>query len=224
MLKPCYELRVGPSGGFIILVSSAMSSLSASSSGTTKDVFNDYSAGLQAVALKATKHSAGLPSDVAFYKSIDRDLANNLDTCSDKALSLLNRLLNLASTADSAKSAKGKSKARLEEQDDLVDRFESTIVESMDQLLERAVSALNAVVPDETSYTSPGYMFRPIFRTKQSTSYRRQTCTTRSQTKFRDACTRCSARCPFAQTPSQVQAKGGKHERSSLVSFATPQI
>lgn len=120
-----------------------MASSSSNSSGLTKDAFNDYNAGLQAAALKATKHSAGLPSDVAFYKSINKDFSNNLDACSDKALSLVNRLLFLASTADSTKSAKGKGKARLEDQDDLVDRFESIIVESMDQLLERAVSFPN---------------------------------------------------------------------------------
>lgn len=122
-----------------------MASSSSSSSGLTKDGFNDYNAGLQAAALKATKHSAGLPSDVAFYKSIDKDFANNLDACSDRALSLVNRLLSLASTADSSRSGKGKGKARLEDQDDLVDRFESTIVESMDQLLERAVSFVGII-------------------------------------------------------------------------------
>lgn len=115
-----------------------MSAASTSGIHTTKDAFDDYKAGLENAALKPTKHSAALPSDVSFYKSIDRDIAINVDECSDKALSLVNRLLELASTVDN-KRTKGKGKAKLEDEDDLVDRFESVIVESMDRLLEGVV-------------------------------------------------------------------------------------
>ena len=52
---------------------------------------------------------------------------------------MANVLLDLASTIGSSKSAKGKGKARLQDEDDLLDRFGALIVEPMDQLLERTV-------------------------------------------------------------------------------------
>ncbi|KAI0049395.1 hypothetical protein FA95DRAFT_1556869 [Auriscalpium vulgare] len=100
--------------------------------------FNAFNVSLQAAALKSTKHSAGLPTDLAFHRSVDRAVASDLDACSDKVLSLANRLLQLTKTAESSKKASAKAKAKLEDRDDLLDRFESLIVESMDQLLERA--------------------------------------------------------------------------------------
>ena len=112
---------------------------SGSSSKTVTDEFDKYYSTLQNAALKATKHSVGLPSDLSFYRSLDKDFSRELDVSSERILTLTNRILTLASASDSSKSSKGKN--RLEDQDDFVDRFESLIVERMDQLLERAVSA-----------------------------------------------------------------------------------
>ena len=55
---------------------------------------------------------------------------------------ITNMLLNLASTVGSSKSAKGKGKARIHDEDDFIDRFGSLIVEPMDQLFERAVRSI----------------------------------------------------------------------------------
>ena len=97
--------------------------------------FNDYNAALQTAALKATKHSAQLPTDIPFHRSVDRAFAKDLDAASARVLSLANRLLGLVSTTDS----KRKGKARLENEDDVVDSFHALVVDPMDQLLERAV-------------------------------------------------------------------------------------
>jgi exosome complex exonuclease RRP6 len=98
--------------------------------------FDGYYAQLQASALKATKNAAALPADLAFHRSVDSDLANDLEVCSNKVTSITNMLLDFASTI---KSAKGKGKARVRDEDDFLDRFASLIVEPMDQLFERAV-------------------------------------------------------------------------------------
>ena len=105
----------------------------------TRSEFDSYYAQLQASALKTTKHAASLPADLAFHRSVDSDLARDLEACSNKAISITNMLLNLASTVGSSKSAKGKGKARVRDEDDFLDRFASLIVEPMDQLFERAV-------------------------------------------------------------------------------------
>jgi exosome complex exonuclease RRP6 len=105
--------------------------------------FDEYYAQLQTAALKATKHAAGLPADLAFHRSVDSDLANDLETCSDKALSMTNTLLDLMSTIGNSKNSKGKGKARLQDEDDFIDRFHALVVEPMDQLLERAVRSVS---------------------------------------------------------------------------------
>ncbi|KAH9065385.1 ribonuclease H-like domain-containing protein [Lactarius vividus] len=109
----------------------------------TKSEFDSYHTQLQALALKATKHAASLPTDLAFHRSVDSDLARDLEACSNKVISITNTLLNLASTVGSSRSAKGKGKARVRDEDDFLDRFGSLIVEPMDQLFERTDIALD---------------------------------------------------------------------------------
>lgn len=104
----------------------------------TQELFNTYNTELQGAALKATRNAVLLPQDLAFYRSLDRGIAKEVDACSSKVLSLANRLLDLTSTADDSKS-RSKGKARLEH-DDITDNFRSSVVDAMDQLLERAVS------------------------------------------------------------------------------------
>ncbi|KAI0060351.1 hypothetical protein BV25DRAFT_1917713 [Artomyces pyxidatus] len=108
-----------------------------------KHEFDAYNIKLQAAALKPTRLAAGLPSDLSYHRSVDRSVAKELDACSDKVLAITNRLLSLASSAETSKSSKGKEKAKLEDQDDFLDRFQSLVVESMDQLLERADISLD---------------------------------------------------------------------------------
>jgi exosome complex exonuclease RRP6 len=102
----------------------------------TSTGFDAFNATLQASALAATRKSAGIPGDVGFHRSMDQDLATNLDAFSERVLAMTNRLLNLVSTVD---HTQGKGKAKLESEDDVVDQFHSLVVDSMDQLLERTV-------------------------------------------------------------------------------------
>lgn len=116
--------------------------------------FNDYNAQLQGSALKATRAALGLPADIPFHRSVHPDFAKELDQCSARVLSITNKLLNLASTSNSSASARGKGKARLESQDDVADHFHSFVVDTMDQLLERAVSTFTVLVY-VVAYSSP---------------------------------------------------------------------
>jgi len=101
--------------------------------------FEDYNLRLQTSILNPTKYAFALPTDIQFHKSIDRDLAEEIEACSTKVLSITNKLLTLATT--SAASLGGKGKTRLiADQDDVVDDFDSVVVDIMDQLLERVVS------------------------------------------------------------------------------------
>ena len=98
--------------------------------------FDEYNIQLQESAVKATRDGAMLPNDLGFYRSMDRGLAKEVDTCSSRVLSLANRLLDLVSTGDTNVS---KSKSKLEH-DDVIDNFRSSVVDAMDKLLERAMS------------------------------------------------------------------------------------
>lgn len=101
--------------------------------------FDEFNSSLQGAALKATRHALSLPADLAFHRSMDSELAQNLDAFSARVLSVTNDLLTLVSTADSTQSTRGKGKLKLESQDDVVDNFQSLVVDAMDLLLERAV-------------------------------------------------------------------------------------
>ncbi|KAK7061210.1 exosome complex exonuclease RRP6 [Favolaschia claudopus] len=109
----------------------------ASSSSLSSSSFSDFNSRVQTAALNATRGAAGLPADIAFHRSIDSDLAQDLDAFSSRILSLTNNILSLVSTADTSQSSRKKGKAKLQGQDDVVDDFHSLIVDSMDQLLER---------------------------------------------------------------------------------------
>ncbi|KAH7915435.1 hypothetical protein BJ138DRAFT_86795 [Hygrophoropsis aurantiaca] len=107
--------------------------------------FDEYNSAIQGAALKATRHAASLPTDLAFHRSIDPDLARELDAFSSRVLSLANSLLALASTSESSQTGreKRKGKSKLVNQDDVVDNFHSLVVDSMDQLLERTDNCLD---------------------------------------------------------------------------------
>jgi exosome complex exonuclease RRP6 len=114
---------------------------SSSKQGLNSETFDAYNDSLQLAALKAVKTSVGaVPPDVAFHRTVHPDFARDLDECSERVLALTNKLLALAWTSDASVGARGKGKKRLESQDDVVDNFQSLVVDAMDQLLERAVS------------------------------------------------------------------------------------
>ncbi|KAI0739418.1 hypothetical protein C8Q80DRAFT_1198600 [Daedaleopsis nitida] len=112
--------------------------MAASSTSLSSSSFNEYNAQLQGAALKATRAAVFLPADIPFHRSVHPDFAEEVDQCSARVLSLTNKLLQLSSTLNASNNPRGKGKARLEVQDDVVDNFHSLVVDAMDQLLERA--------------------------------------------------------------------------------------
>ena len=98
--------------------------------------FESSNSELQAAALNATKLAASLPADLDFHRSLDKQFAQALDSCSDKVLNLTNRLLSFVSTIE---GSKGKGKRKLEDEEDVVDKFNSVVVDVVDQLFEKAV-------------------------------------------------------------------------------------
>lgn len=115
-----------------------MADLQASSSTLSSSSFPDFNSNVQTAALNATRSAAGLPADIQFHRSIDPDLAEDLDAFSSRVLSLTNNILSLVATADPS-SSRRKGKAKLQTQDDVVDDFHSLVVDCMDQMLERTV-------------------------------------------------------------------------------------
>ena len=101
--------------------------------------FEDYNLKLQTSILNPTKHAFALPADIQFHKSIDRDFAEEIEACSTKVLSITNKLLTLATNSTANPSGNGKTRL-VADQDDVVDDFDSVVVDIMDQLLERVVS------------------------------------------------------------------------------------
>jgi exosome complex exonuclease RRP6 len=86
------------------------------------------------------------PPDIAFHRSIDSTLAEDLDVFSDHVLSVTNRVLGLITTVDHSHIERRKGKGRLESQDDVVDNFYSLIVDATDLLLEKTVWYPSSVV------------------------------------------------------------------------------
>jgi len=61
---------------------------------------------------------------------MDSSFSKDLDVFSSGVLSLTNKLLAMVATVDHSQSARTKGKAKLENQDDVVDNFQSLVVDS----------------------------------------------------------------------------------------------
>lgn len=108
--------------------------------------FDDLNAKIQAAALKATRNGAVLPGDIGFHKSMEPDLAKEVDHLAGRVMKLQNRLLSLVVTLGTEAEGKWKGKGKasvklLSDEDDIVDGFQSFFVDCVDQLLERTVSS-----------------------------------------------------------------------------------
>jgi exosome complex exonuclease RRP6 len=95
--------------------------------------FDAFNSEIQGAALNVTKRSLALPSDLAFHRTMDPELARDLDEFSSRVLSIANDLLALVSASDNHR------RPRLKSQDDVVDNFHPIVVDSIDPLFERAV-------------------------------------------------------------------------------------
>ncbi|EJC98038.1 uncharacterized protein FOMMEDRAFT_149467 [Fomitiporia mediterranea MF3/22] len=112
--------------------------------------FDSYNSELQSSVLQATKLAVGLPADVNFFRTVDNNFAQAIDSCSRKALALTNNLLELAEAHNST-SSRIKGKKKLGNQEDVVDGFGSLVVDVLDQLFERADTSLD----DYMGHTKP---------------------------------------------------------------------
>ncbi|KAJ3823275.1 ribonuclease H-like domain-containing protein [Lentinula raphanica] len=95
--------------------------------------FDEMNSSIQTSALKATRNSMLLPSDINFHRTMDSDFSRELDAFSSRILSVANQVLNLIGTVDQT----SKDKGRLENEDDVVDNFQSTVVDAVDKMMER---------------------------------------------------------------------------------------
>jgi exosome complex exonuclease RRP6 len=122
--------------------------------------FDAYQPKLQSTVLNTAKVANGLPpaADMGFQRTIDRKFAKDIDSSSVKVLNLANRLLSLVQGGDSRSndpngktkangrsSEKGKQKALLTDEDDVLDGYHTLVVDIVDQLLESAVCLLSRV-------------------------------------------------------------------------------
>jgi hypothetical protein len=163
--------------------STAMAS-STSASALSSSSFDAYNNTLQASALKAVRAAAtSLPADIDFHRTVDGDYAADLDACAERVLALTNQLLGLASTANASRSSRNKGKGRmLEDQDDVVDRFHSVVVDSMDQMLERAVRDAYCRLPvGLKGNLYPGHCARHIPGPVEAVRCRREPCCSGNQ-------------------------------------------
>ncbi|KAJ4482464.1 ribonuclease H-like domain-containing protein [Lentinula aciculospora] len=101
--------------------------------------FNEMNSQIQTSALRATRNSMLLPSDINFHRTMDTELSRDLDIFSSRILSVANQVLALIDTADFS----GKDKGKLENEDDVVDNFHSIVLDTMDRMLEKTDMSLD---------------------------------------------------------------------------------
>jgi hypothetical protein len=96
--------------------------------------FKEYQNALFAALTGATRAANAIPiSDLGYYRSLDRDFAKTLDSCSEKVLKLSNNMLKYASVDEP------ESSQRFHDVDDVLDRY-GVAIDVVDNLLEKAVS------------------------------------------------------------------------------------
>ena len=106
----------------------------------------DYVSLLKTEIDKVVKVGSGLPRDIPFHRTLDRKFRTELDATSARLLRLTNRLLKLAETLDlkakpavSNKAREAEDKVALVDEEDVVDKFHSVVVDVFDPLLEHVV-------------------------------------------------------------------------------------
>ena len=101
---------------------------------------------IQSQALECFIAADGLPQDIAFHRSLDRQFRKDIEKTSARLLKFANRLIAYAEThspTSVADGARRNSKEReLQDEDDIADKYHSIIVDAMDSLLELAVCTM----------------------------------------------------------------------------------
>lgn len=98
--------------------------------------FDAYQAKLQSAALTATKRAFALPQDIQFHRTLDKSFGTELDVVSARVFALTDKLLRYTSKTT---ASKGKGRAILKTEDDLLDGYHLSVVDTVDHLYETAV-------------------------------------------------------------------------------------
>ncbi|KAH9031129.1 ribonuclease H-like domain-containing protein [Lactarius pseudohatsudake] len=98
---------------------------------------------LQTSTLKATKHATSLSADLAFYRPVDSDLAENRKPAQIKSRPSQTSFLTWRPLLGASKNTIGKGEARVWNEVNFLEHFGSLIVEPMDQLFECADISLD---------------------------------------------------------------------------------
>jgi exosome complex exonuclease RRP6 len=113
-----------------------------------KPSLEEYLAILKGRTDQTVSSASKLPQDIPFHRSLDRKFRTDLDAASERVLRLTNKLLKLSNSLNKKKAAatQGRKSRRDEEneptlndEDDIMDRFHSIVVDVLDPLLEHAV-------------------------------------------------------------------------------------
>lgn len=99
--------------------------------------FDEYQTLLQRTALKATKQAFILPVDMDYQRTINKRFASDVDTFSARILYLTDKLVRFSAGVNVG--GKGKGKSRIKEDEDLTERYKSSVLDTVDQLFEIAV-------------------------------------------------------------------------------------
>lgn len=105
--------------------------------------YDAYQLRLQKSALLATKQAFQLPlnPDLSFHRTLNKSFASELDSVSSRVFSLAEKVLKFST----GKSIKGKGKAVLKSEDDLLEGYHLSVVDVVDQLFENAVRWFSAL-------------------------------------------------------------------------------
>lgn len=98
--------------------------------------FDSYQSKLQLAALTAAKRAFILPQDLQFHRTLDKSFSAEIDGVSARVFSLTDKLLRHVQGL----STKGKNKAILRTEDDLVEGYHTFVIDTIDQLYENAAS------------------------------------------------------------------------------------
>ncbi|PVF97620.1 hypothetical protein CPB86DRAFT_797921 [Serendipita vermifera] len=118
----------------------------------TKLSLEEYLANLKGLTDQTVSNASKLPQDIPFHRSLHRKFRTDLDTASERVLQLTNKLLKLSSTLNKKKATTSQGrKARrdddnepsLNDEDDIMDRFHSIVVDVLDPLLEHTDKCLD---------------------------------------------------------------------------------
>ena len=101
---------------------------------------------LQSQALECFIAADGLPQDIAFHRSLDRQFRKDIEKTSARLLNFANRLIAYTETLSSTSAAnvfeRNGKVLELQDEEDLTDKYHSIIVDAMDSLLEQAVCVM----------------------------------------------------------------------------------